>query len=140
MRGSGKAPPPFNWTLLSDARGFAEPDRAGGLHILYYGRDDAVLASQTLMLEPGRYQLSMRVSGNPAGLLRWSATCLPGAREMRVADLGVGGTGTRTGLLIVPSDCSVQRLELKGVAEDLAKQADVTISQLSLRRDADRPQ
>ena len=135
--GGSKAPPPFNWSLLSDARGFAEPDQAGGLHVLYYGRDNAELASQTLMLAPGRYRLTMRVTGNPEGMLRWSVTCLPGKSESTVADLGDNGTETLGGLLTIGGDCPVQRLDLKGVAADVAKQADVTISQLNLRRDAD---
>lgn len=133
-----KAPPPFNWTLLSDSRGFAEPDRAGGLHVLYYGRDNADLASQTLLLTPGRYQLAMRVSGNPEGMLKWMLTCLPAARQTAVVDLGNGGSGLRSGQLSIGANCPVQRLDLKGLSLDLAKQADVTISQLTLRRDETR--
>jgi hypothetical protein len=135
-----KAPPPFNWTFMSDSRGFAEPDQAGGLHILYYGRDNADLASQTLMLAPGQYRLTMRVTGNPEGMLKWSLTCVPGKAESTVADLGDGGGENLSGLVTVGSDCPVQRLDLKGIAADVAKQADVTISQLTLRRNADRPQ
>jgi hypothetical protein len=137
--GGSKAPPPFNWSLLSDARGFAEPDQAGGLHVLYYGRDNAELASQTLLLAPGQYRLTMRVSGNPEGMLRWSITCLPGNKETTVADLGDKGAEARSGVLTIGTDCPVQRLDLKGLAPDVAKQADVTVSQLDLRRDADAP-
>ena len=131
-----KAPPPFNWTLLSDSRGFAEADRAGGLHVLYYGRDNADLASQTLLLAPGRYQLTMRVTGNPEGMLKWALTCLPSRRETAVVALSNAVGGMQSGAISIGADCPVQRLDLKGVALDLTKQVDVTISQLALKRDA----
>jgi hypothetical protein len=129
-----KAPPPFNWSLLSDSRGFAEPDGQGGLHVIFYGRDNADLAGQTLLLPPGRYRLAMRVAGNPSGLLKWSLTCLPGTDRLDVADLGSVANAVRSGEFAVPANCLAQRLNLSGVSLDLPKQVDITISQLDLRR------
>jgi hypothetical protein len=60
---TSSAMPPFGWSFASGPAGLAEPDGGGRLHLLYYGRDDLVLANQLLMLRPGSYQLSMRVSG-----------------------------------------------------------------------------
>src|SRR5205085_11690976 len=110
------------WTLLSDSRGFAEADGNGGLHVLYYGRDNADLASQTLMLAPGQYRLSMRVAGNPDGMLKWSITCVPGGKEATAVDLGNSGNTLASGIVTIGPDCPVQRLDLKGTALDLAKQ------------------
>jgi hypothetical protein len=50
------APAPFNWTLSSGDFGVAEPVAPGGLQVIYYGRADAGLASQLLVLPPGSYE------------------------------------------------------------------------------------
>ena len=130
-----KAPPPFNWSYRLDSAGFAEPDGKGGLHALFYGRDDAGLASQTLLLAPGRYRLAMRVAGNPGGQLRWSVTCLPGKQEILALDLGSAASASPAGAFAVPAGCSAQRLDLTGVSGELPRQADVTISGLTLAGD-----
>ena len=129
---ASKAPPPFNWSYRSDSSGFAEPDGKGGLHALFYGRDDAVLASQTLLLRPGRYRLAMRVAGNPGGMLRWSVTCLPGKQGIFMLNLGAAANASPAGEFTVPIGCAAQRLELEGASGELPKQADVTISGLAL--------
>lgn len=127
-----KAPPPFNWSYRSDSSGFAEPDGKGGLHVLFFGRDDAELASQTLLLAPGRYRLTMRVAGNPGDLLRWSVSCLPGKQEILGLGLGAAASGSPTGEFTVPAGCTAQKLDLTGDSGELPKQADVTISGLTL--------
>ena len=122
------APPPFNWTYRSDSAGFAEPDGKGGLHVLFYGRDDAVLASQTLLLAPGGYGLGMAVAGNSASSLRWTVTCLPDRRQIGALPLG-----TRLAIRFgVGPGCPAQSLELLGVAGDMPKAVEVTISKLEL--------
>src|SRR4029078_4582807 len=70
-------PPPFNWTLTSSTVGLAERQSGGKLHVIFYGQEDGVLASQLLVLAPGTYRLAMRVTGGGAQLrsLRWSLTC-----------------------------------------------------------------
>src|SRR5690606_26043703 len=47
---TSSAPPPFNWSFPETGDGIAEPDGKGGLTVLYYGRANAVLASQLLSL------------------------------------------------------------------------------------------
>ena len=71
------SPPPFNWTLTSSAVGLAERQPGGRLHVLFYGQEDGILASQLLLLPPGEYRISMKVVGDPsrAGALNWSVWC-----------------------------------------------------------------
>lgn len=134
--------PPFGWTLSSGPAGLAEPEGGGRLHILYYGRDDIILASQMLMLKPGSYRLSMRVGGvSPAAKsLAWAIRCLPSSNELAViglANAGKGGALTAT-FAVPPSGCAAQRFELRGTAPELPEQADVTIAELRLLREAGR--
>lgn len=131
---ASKAPPPFNWVLRSDSAGFAEPDGKGGLHALFYGREDAVLATQTMLLLPGSYTLSLKVAGNSGGMLRWTIACVPGGREILTLGLGSAANSTPTGRFAVPEACRAQRIDLRGVAGELSKQADVSISGLTLAR------
>jgi hypothetical protein len=42
----GLGPPPFNWSFTAKG-GVAEARSEGGLQVIYYGREDAVLAQQT---------------------------------------------------------------------------------------------
>ncbi|HET7708181.1 MAG TPA: hypothetical protein VFK50_01455 [Sphingomicrobium sp.] len=127
-----KAPPPFNWTYRSDSTGFAEGNGKGGLHVLFYGREDSVLANQTLLLPPGRYRLAMKVDGNPGGMLRWSLTCLPSTAELFALELGASAQTKPAIHFIVGSGCPAQLLELKGRAGEMARQVDITISRLTL--------
>jgi hypothetical protein len=124
----GGPPPPFNWRLTSGAAGTAEARKGGGLHLLYFGRDEAVLADQLLLLPPGRYSLSFKVQGDPTGLA-WSLTCLPGTARQE-APLSQG----RLGFLVRPGGCRAQRLELRGVMTDDPRTVDVVVSPVALAR------
>ena len=126
------APPPFNWTYRSDSAGFAETDGKGGLRVLFYGREDAVLASQTLMLAPGTYRMVMTVAGNPGGMLRWTLVCIPAKRTISILPLGAGQVMRPTMTFAVEAACPAQSLDLTGVAGDMPKAVDVTISALEL--------
>ena len=130
-----KAPPPFNWTLLSTASGLAEGQGEGRLHIIYYGRENATLASQTLTLKPGRYRLSFRVEGGSQGLspLAWKLTCLPSKRTILTFGLAAGRR-PGSGGFEVSNDCPAQKLELSGAAPEFPQTVDVTIRGLSLTR------
>jgi len=132
-----RAMPPFGWTLVSGPAGVAEPEGRGPLHILYYGRDDVVLASQLLLLKPGAYRLAMRVNGaQPAARsLSWVIRCTQPVRELA----SISFSSTKNGVLatdfaIPPQGCAAQALELTGNAPELPEQADVTISDLQLSR------
>lgn len=131
FRGSS-APPPFNWTLRSDSTGFAESDNKGGLHVYFYGREDSVLASQLLRFSPGRYRIAMKVSGNPGGMLRWSLTCLPAKAELLNLPLGAAASSAPAAEFRVDPACSTQLLELKGSAGETVREADSTISGLTV--------
>jgi len=138
---TARALPPFGWTLTSGPAGVAEPE-GGRLHILYYGRDDLVLASQLLMMKPGAYRLSMRIGGaSPvAKSLAWTVRCLPssgGLAAIGLTDAGKGRVLAAT-FAVPPSSCAAQMLELAGTTPELAEQVDVTISELRLEREAGR--
>jgi len=126
------APGPFNWTLTSSSLGLAER-RGGRLHVVYYGQDDGVLASQLLLLKPGPYRLAMQASGDAANarLLSWTVTCADSGGQL----LKLGVAARADGVFTVPSDCTAQRLELAGSAPELPRTVDVTIGGLSLVRE-----
>lgn len=130
-----KAPPPFNWSLLSTASGLAEEQGNGRLHIIYYGRDNATLASQTLTLRPGRYRLSLTVEGNSKNLpsLAWKLDCLPAKRSIATVALSASG-GQIAGEFSIGDDCPAQQLALTGTSPDFPETVDVTLSGLSLTR------
>ena len=129
---------PFGWQLASGPAGVAEPQDGGRLHVLFYGREDAVLASQLLTLPAGRYRLSMTVGGgSPAKALAWTVRCLPASNVIATSQLA------RAGAMVVPlavpgSGCEAQRLELAGTAPEFPQQAEVRISELRLEPETGR--
>ncbi len=131
---TGKGPPPFGWQLISGASGIAEP-QGGGLHVLYYGRDDLVLASQLMTLPPGQYQLSMKLAaGAPAPKsLSWTVRCLPDGRTIAAIPLDRPGAVTAH-FGVQAGGCAAQRLELNGKSPEFPERAELTISQLRLQR------
>ena len=136
---SAQALPPFGWTLASGPSGIAEPQGGGRLHAFFYGRDDLTLASQLLTLSPGRYNLSMQVSGASASTksLSWTISCLPGSNP--IASIALDRSGAVAAPITVPAGgCPAQRLELAGRAPEIPEQAEVTISRLQLQRDQGR--
>ncbi len=130
------APPPFNWTLTSSTVGLAESQPGGRLHAIFYGQEDGILARQLLLLNPGRYRLAMRISGEPArmGMLSWKLTCADSKASL--VSLPLNALMKASGVTFdVPATCAAQSLELTGSAPEVAQQADVTISGLSLKRE-----
>lgn len=128
---------PFGWTLASDASGVAEPQGQGRLHVLYYGRNDKMLAGQLLMLGPGRYRLEMQVSGATptAKSLAWTISCVPSGTELAALQLGSKSGELSASFAVPASGCRAQRLELKGTAPEIAEQAEATIARLRLEGD-----
>lgn len=129
------APPPFNWKLAT-AGGVVEPTRGNRLQVIYFGRNDAILAEQLLLLAPGRYQLSMDISAPPGegGAMAWSLTCVAGKNAIfrlpieRKGRLAVGFT--------VPPGCTAQRLQLTGTPGDFPQSQDFSIGKFSLAKAA----
>ena len=134
----GEAPPPFNWMLASSTVGLAERLPGRGLHLIYYGQEDGVLASQLLVLPPGRYRLGTDAPSVPdsAGSLQWRLVC---ARDNEViAAVALDDAIRRGWRFAAPSSCPAQRLELAGSASDVARQTDVTIRSVRLEREQAR--
>jgi len=131
--GDKVAPPPFNWALTASGVGLAERQAGGRLHVIFYGQQDGILASQLLLLQPGAYRLSMQLMGDPARakLLNWSVWCDKAAAPIASATLDAAARGMR---FDVPSGCDAQWLKLSGSSGDISQQVDVTIAALRLER------
>jgi tetratricopeptide (TPR) repeat protein len=128
------APSPFNWALTSSAVGLAERQSGGKLHVVFYGQQDGILASQLLLLRPGTYRLSLLLLGDPARArtLDWSLWCDKATAPLGSATLdAVAAHGWQ---VTVPADCRAQWLKLSGSSNDLPQQSDVTISALKLTK------
>jgi hypothetical protein len=128
------APPPFNWSFSSGDVGLAERQPEGRLHVIFYGNQDGVLASQLLLLPAGAYRLQMQVMGAPVHpeALRWSMRC--DKEKEPFATVGIADAATRGWTFKVPPGCSAQWIELSGRSGDVAQQSDVTIGGLALKR------
>ena len=129
----GPAPPPFNWRLAT-AGAVVEPAAGNRLQVIYYGREDTVLAEQLLVLPPGRYQLSMAISGSlgEGSEIAWTLTCVP--RTEPVFRLSVDRTGRIGGQFTVPGGCPAQRLQLTGSPGEFPRSREFTVGEFSLKR------
>jgi hypothetical protein len=125
------APPPFNWDFPQTTEGVAEPDGKGGLSVLFYGRANAVLASQLLLLSPGPYRLTASSAGSDVAGVRWVVRCADAERDLLTLNLR---PATVSGAFAVPSDCRAQWLELRGVAGDSPRTIELRIRALRLDR------
>lgn len=128
------APPPFNWALTSSTVGLAERQRPNKLHVLFYGQEDGVLATELLLLAPGSYHLSLQLAGGGTheNELVWTAQCDKTQTELSRID--VATAATRGWDFQVPADCPAVWLNLTGVSADVPQQAEATISDLTLGR------
>ena len=127
--------PPFNWTLTSGSGGVAEASGAGGLDVIYYGREEIGLASQLILLAPGTYRLAMRVDAPvSANGLAWSIACGNGGQKPFVTlPLDAARGGILTGSFSIPAaNCAVQTIVLVGRPNENSDTAQVTISALRL--------
>jgi hypothetical protein len=128
-----RSPPPFNWNLVSSTIGLAERERGGPLHVIFYGQEEGVLASQLLVLPPGAYRLTMSVTGEPSRLraMSWSVRCDRSATAFSSVRLDAAIRGWR---FTVPPGCAAQWLELSGASSDISQQTEARISGLKLER------
>jgi hypothetical protein len=127
------APPPFNWALTSSSVGLAERQAGGRLHVVFYGQEDGMLATQMLLLGPGAYRLTMQVLGDQARAktLNWSIWCDKAAAP--IASVTLDGVA-RGWQFRVPSGCAAQWLKLSGSSGDIPQQADIIFAALKLQR------
>jgi hypothetical protein len=126
------APPPFNWALTSSTVGLTERRPGGGLHVIYYGQEDGVLASQLLVLPSGAYRFTMQTSGDLSGAqsLQWKLVCANTKMEIATAPFTAAAKDGWT--VSVPSSCAAQQVQLVGSSSDMPRQVDVTIGQVNL--------
>lgn len=132
--------PPFNWRFESGGEGFAEPlSGDGGLSVEYAGRARAVLASQLLLLAPGRYDFAFEAEGRADGedsRLVWSLACHPGDRmlvEVPIAGVEFTPKSFRASFT-VPAGCPGQWLRLTGRSAEFPKDQTVTVRGLRIAR------
>ena len=129
------SPAPFNWSLTTSAVGLAERQSGKQLHVLFYGQDDGILATQLLLLAPGSYRLSMRLlggDGDRAKALSWSIWCDKASTPFSGATLDVAAN--RGWVFQVPAACPAQWLRLSGASMDISQQVDVTLGELTLQK------
>lgn len=126
----------FDWSLAAGSLGAADL-RDGALAIDYYGRESGDLASQLLVLKPGRYQYSFVVDAgrsDTAPRLFWMLTCALGGKPalLNVPVVAAAGPRRVAAELVVPRDCPAQTLALRGEAGDLPAPVSVTIRDLKM--------
>jgi tetratricopeptide (TPR) repeat protein len=129
---------PFGWTLASGAAGVAEITKSG-LQVDYYGREAADLASQVLLLRPGRYRLQFTAEGDASGegsTLNWVIACLGNKHVILDHPLAKVGSARRTvGVgFAVPAGCAGQSLTLNGRPDEFPTEQSVLISAWAQRR------
>ncbi|GAA3890144.1 hypothetical protein GCM10022276_06500 [Sphingomonas limnosediminicola] len=127
-----KAATPFNWELVSSTVGLAERQPGGRMHVIFYGQEDGMLARQLLVLRPGNYRLTIRVSGDPARTksLHWSVRC--DKKDAPLGAIGLDAISARGLTFTVPADCPAQWVELGGTSGDISHQVDATIEGVKL--------
>jgi len=127
------SPPPFNWALTSSTVGMAERQPGGRLHIVFYAQEDGFLASQLVLLGPGKYRLSMQLIGDAvrARSLNWSIWCDKAPAPIASVTLDAAAHGW---IFQVPAGCPAQWIKLAGASEDIPQQADVVIGALKLEK------
>lgn len=128
-----RPPPPFNWSLISSTVGLAERQRKG-LHVIFYGSEDGVLASELVLLPAGKYRLQMKLPGQPVHpeALRWSIRCNKSAEP--VSTIAIDEAARNGWTFQVPANCPAQWIELSGRSGDVAQQSEATIYGLNLSR------
>lgn len=132
--------PPFNWQLMSGAAGVAALTKTSSLQVEYYGRERVDLASQLLMLAPGRYRLQFRAEGDAPGegsKLAWTLACRTSGAQLAAVPLANISSAPRmlSGDFTVPgSGCSSQWLRLSGAPAEFPTAQSVTISDVRVDR------
>ena len=136
------APPPFNWSPGEGNAALVEPAPGGGLKLLYYGRENAQITSQLMVLAPGRYRLAMRVAmgslgassptiADPAAALKWRVICGDGGTSLGELPLGPR-PGQASLVFAVPASCRSVWLALAGTATGFGEPVSLTIIQLAV--------
>jgi hypothetical protein len=134
-----KGSAPFAWRLSSGPEGVVETGKPAGLLVEYYGRARVELASQLLVLTPGRYRLTFGAQGNAPGensRLAWTIGCPSGGKELaRIAVVKVGyATRKLSQEFQVPKGCAAQWLRLVGIPAEFPNTQSLTITGLGIEK------
>ena len=129
--------PPFNWRLTADAAGVAEPDRDGGIEIVYFGRGDAELAAQLVPVRPGNHQLRTRAVAVDQGRgshLAWRVSCAAG--NARLAELSLDRLTRQPALaqiaFTVPASCPAVWVKLIGEAGEFPARREIRVEEIQI--------
>lgn len=128
------SPPPFNWALSASTVGLAERQSKSRLHVIFYGREDGILASELLLLPAGSYRMTLKLAGDAgrAHLLNWSIWC--DKADVPLSSVTLDGAAARGWSFNVPADCPAQWIKLSGVSSDVPQQVDEVVTSLQLER------
>jgi len=130
--------PPFNWRLAAGASGVAERTKRSELQVEYYGRDRAEMASQLLILQPGRYSMRFGAHGDAPGegsKLTWTLACRAGDAQLFTMPVTNINSASRTftrEFTVPASGCSAQWLRLIGAPDDFPTAQSLTISDVRI--------
>lgn len=121
--------PPFNWTLTSGSAGVAELADGGGLSIVHFGREPALLAAQLVSLDAGTYALRTELAGPvEPGRLQWRVRCVDSPAAQAIPADGGGGT------FRIGPDCAAAWLELQALPGETEQRLDVILRRADLRK------
>lgn len=134
-----KAPPPFNWAFTIDGTGAAERGKAGGIDVIYYGREPGPLARQLLTLPPGTYTAKIEyrtLSGTPGAMaleLRCGGAPVPIALRALDGKVGAEAEAALT-FTVPPQGCAGQMLALAGQPQELRNPQEATVHRIDVAR------
>ena len=139
--GSFTSPPrpgPFGWRLSETSGGTAEVGGARGLAVSYFGREQANLARQIVLLAPGRYRLQTKVSGDSRdgpSSLGWRLACLQSNSELLNLPLGLVTLAPSQvdADFVVPEACTGQTLSVVGAPLEFIKAENLWVHQVQIR-------
>ena len=128
------SPPPFNWALSSSTVGVAERQPQSRLHVIFYGREDGILATELLLLPTGTYRMTLQLLGDSgrAHLLNWSIWC--DKSDLPLSSVTLDSAAARGWSFRVPADCPAQWIKLSGVSSDVPQPVDEVVTSLRLER------
>jgi len=139
-----KAPAPFGWTLASDSNLNAYfGDNGEHLTAEMFGQVSTPVVTQSILLPPGRYQMTATAQSlSPAlsgGAFDWSIGCA-GASTGATPDLATmrftaatTGAQRRASAFVVAPNCPAQTLTLTGVPGDTGRSFKMRFTSIRIR-------
>jgi hypothetical protein len=133
--------PPFGWKYYDSPDGAVEAGKGAGLEVDYYGRADATLAEQRLLLRPGtRYRLSFEAALLQKGAdsrLAWKLSCHGDTGEFASVAIDRAGEPSTVALdFTVPPKCPSQWLRLIGSSSEFPETQGARIQSIRIDRAA----